>query len=488
MATRQTVDVRPRVAWPAVLPPVVAMALVLTAFSQGYGYHRDELYFRMLDLRWGYVDQPPLAPLLAHGFSAIADQPWAIRIPATLAAAGSALVLVLITRELGGGVAAQRLCAWGYSFAALPLIFGHTLLTSTLDLPVWPAVVLFALRSQLRKEPRWWLAAGAVVGVSLYNKLLVAVLLLALLAGLLAVGPRRALLSRWLLAAIGLALVLGLPNLIYQLAHGLPQLRMGQALSAHHGAQSRVFMWPFLLLMLGPPLVPIWLAGLVRLWRVPAVRFVAMAFPFLLILVFVMGAQFYYPIGLVAVLYAAGCGPTVNWCQRSVVRRRLVQAGVGLNAVVSLLLALPLLPVSVVGRTPIPGINQAARDSIGWPRYVSQVRAVYDQLPAADRAQVQLVASNYGEAGALARYGAGLPAVFSGQNGLYSQGIPSASVVIVVGGQVPDVSRWFSSCTVPAHLDNGVDVDSEEQDEPIAVCRGPIGGWPAVWPHFKHLD
>ena len=481
-------DLRPTLAWRAVLPPIAAMVLVLTAFSGGYGYHRDELYFRMLELHWGYVDQPPLAPAVAHLFGSIADQPWAIRIPATLAAAGSALVLVLVTRELGGGIVAQRLCAWGYCFAALPLIFGHTLLTSTLDLPVWPAVLLFVLRAQLRDDPRWWAAAGAVVGVSLYNKLLIAVLLVALGLGLLVVGPRKALSSRWILVGIGLIVLLGLPNLLYQLVNGFPQLTMGRALSDHHGGQSRIFMWPFLLLMLGPPLVPIWLAGLVRLWRLRPVRFVAMAFPFLLVLVFAMGAQFYYPIGLVSVLFAAGCVPAADWLSRSNARRGWVIAGVGLNALVSLVLALPLIPVSVVGKTPIPGINQAARDTVGWPTYVDQVRVVYDALSPTDKAQTQLVASNYGEAGALERYGAGLPRVFSGQNGLYEQGTPTAPMVIVIGGQLPGVTQWFASCQVKAHLDNGDDVDNEEQDEPIAVCRNPIGGWASVWPHFKHLD
>lgn len=479
---------RPAVAWPAVLLPVGLMVVVLTGFSQGYGYHRDELYFRMLDLRWGYVDQPPLTPVLAHLFRSLADQPWAIRIPATLAAAGSALVLVLITREVGGGRAAQRLCAWGYCFAALPLIFGHTLLTSTIDLPVWPLVLLFVLRAQLRAEPRWWPAAGAVVGASLYNKLLIAVLLVALLLGLLVTGPRKVLRSRWILAAVGVMVLVGLPNLIYQLANGLPQLSMGRALSDHHGGQSRVFMWPFLLLMLGPPLVPIWLAGLVRLWRTPSLRFLAAAFPFLLLLVFAMGAQFYYPVGLVAVLFAVGCRPTADWYRRSRARRGWLIAGLSLNAAVSLVLALPLIPVSVVGSTPIPGINQAARDTVGWPTYVAEVRSVYDGLLATDRARTQLVASNYGEAGALARYGAGLPPVFSGQNGLYSQGRPTTPIVIVVGGQVRRVTPWFGSCQVQGRLDNGHDVDNEEQDEPIAVCRNPLGGWPAVWPHFKHLD
>jgi len=128
----------PPVAWRRVLPPVVVVVVVLTAFSNGYGFDRDELYFAMLRPAWGYVDQPPLTPLIAHALASAYDGgPWLLRVPATLCGAGCVLITALIARELGGGAKAQAWTAWGMATTSAVLLFGHVLLTSTPDLVAW---------------------------------------------------------------------------------------------------------------------------------------------------------------------------------------------------------------------------------------------------------------------------------------------------------------------------------------------------------------
>ncbi len=480
-----------------VFAAMAALGVLLTVASAAYGYHRDELYFRMLPPAWGYVDQPPLTPLLVRLFSfLVADEVWAIRIPATLAAVASVLVVVLITRELGGGRTAQGLCAWAYAFATAPLLFGHVLLTATLDLVFWPAVVLLMMRAVLREQPAWWLAAGAVVGLAMYNKLLIAGLLVSLAAGLLLAGPRRVFRSGWVWGAAALALVIGSPNLLYQAAHGWPQLAMGAALAENNAAETRVLMWPFLFLTLGPPLAAVWAAGVVALLRRPqwrAVRFTAAALPVLLALTFLAGGQIYYPSGLLTVLFAAGCVPAAAFLAAARARWRALAAGAtALNAAVAAVISLPVLPVPALAASPVPDINQVTADSVGWPVYVEQVAAEYRYLPGKDAEGAVLIASNYGEAGALARYGPalGLPPAYSGHNELQFRGRPpdTGGAVIVVGGQAPLARTLLEGCRRAGVLDNRVGVDNEEQGQEILVCSSPAAGWRELWPAFAHFD
>ncbi len=477
------------IAWRRILPPVAVLVVLLAVLSPLYGYERDELYFRMLPPAWGYVDQPPLTPLLVHGISAVVDTVWAIRIPAILFASASVLVLALITREAGGGALAQAFAAWGAAFGTFTLVRGHSFLTSTIDLLAWPAVLLGAIRAVRREDGRWWLLAGGAAGLDLTNRLLVAMLLAGIAVGLAVAGPRRELRSPWLWGGVALVLVLGAPDLIYQAAHGLPQLRMGAALEAKHGVSTRILAVPYLVLLMSPLVVPIWIAGLVALLRRPGwqrIRFVAVAFLVVVVLAALAGGQIYYPYGVLTVVFALGCVPTAEWAATAV-RRRVVGVGLAVSAVVTSAIALPVLPLGVVGSTPVPAINQAAADQVGWPELVRTV----DRVGAPAPSGTVVLTSNYGEAGAMARYSTRFAhAVYSGHNALGELSVPDVdpSIVIVVGGQLADLEPLFARCRTAARIDDGVAVDNEEQGEPVAVCTRPRMALPELVAAARHLD
>jgi Dolichyl-phosphate-mannose-protein mannosyltransferase len=479
--------------------PVTAVAVgvgvLLAATSGRYDYHRDELYFRQLGQRlaWGYVDQPPLTPLLARVSTAIfGDSLWALRLPALVCVLVTIFLLALMARELGGGRAAQVLAALGGA-ATFPLIAGHVLVTSTVDLVVWSAVILCVLRALLRDQPRWWLAAGVLVGLGLYNKYLIVLLLLGLAGGLLLAGPRRVLRSGYLWAGVLIALVIGFPNLVYQVSHDWPQLKMAQALRENKGTDARITFVPLQLVLVGPPLIAVWIAGWISVLRRPAIRALAVAYPLICVILLVIAGQPYYTLGLLLALYAAGCVAAERWFAGRPGRRAWVIAAVVVNTALSAVISLPILPVATLAKTPIPAMNQVVRDSIGWQVYTRQVADVYRALPADEQAHTVIVTGNYGEAGALDRYGDRyhLPRVYSGQNELYYRARPpeSATTVIVVGyDNRAFVGSMFNLCAIAGHLDNEADIDNEEQGHLISLCFGPRGSWRELWPRFQHYD
>jgi 4-amino-4-deoxy-L-arabinose transferase-like glycosyltransferase len=480
----------PRLARLPLAAVAIGVVALLVATIDRYGYHRDELYFRLLadHPAWGYVDEPPLTPMLAKvSIAVFGDHLWSIRLAPILCAVAIVVLAALVAREFGGGTGAQVLAAAG-TCSTLVLVAGHLLSTSTVDLVVWLLVILFALRALLRGEPRWWLATGLAAGLGLYNKQLVVLLLIGLGAGLLIAGPRRTLLSPWLWAGVGIALVVGAPNLVYQIAHDWPQAKMAAALSRNKGDESRTLFVPMQLILVGPLLVPVWVAGWVRLFRTPAVRAFAWAYPVVCVVVLVSGGQWYYPFGLLILFYAAGCVVAARWAA-SRGRRLLLGAAVAVSVAISVVLALPVWPVRSLP-APIAALNPADRDSIGWPEYVRQVADAYRALPAADRAVAVLVTGNYGEAGALVKYGPAyrLPTVYSGQNELYRFGPPPDSATVVVFVGMSRVTDLFESCATVARLDNGVGVHNEEQGRPVLVCRNPHRPWHDMWPGFQHYD
>src|SRR3989442_1777412 len=118
--------------------------------------------------------------------------------------------------------------------APVTLVAAHLANTTIYDLLAWSAITALTLAAVLHNRPRLWLAVGAVTGISLENKDLPLLLVIALLAGLVATGRWRVLRTPWLPAGAALALALWAPNLAWQATHGWPALTMSRILSAEH--------------------------------------------------------------------------------------------------------------------------------------------------------------------------------------------------------------------------------------------------------------
>jgi hypothetical protein len=160
-------------------------------------------------------------------------------------------------------------------------------------------------------------------------------------------------------------------------------------------------------------------------------------------------------------------------------------AGAALGAPV----ALPLLPARALHVVPLQKINYDLGEEISWPSQVALVAREYRALPAAQRARTTILTGNYGEAGAIGRYGPGdgLPPAYSGANNFWLWGPPPAadSAAIAVNVDPVLLRREFTRVRRLATFRNGLGVADDEQGVPVFLATGLRSSWARDWPAFR---
>ena len=467
------------------------------AVSARYGYHRDELYFLQAGQHpaLGYVDQPALTPLAARAMAALTGGTLAgLRLLPALLLAALVVLAAAMSRLLGAGRTGQVVAALATAACAEFLGAAHLFSTTTFDFFFWALILYLATRLMVSADPRWWLAVGACAGVGANAKWSVGVLAAALVVGFALTPSRTLLRSRHLLAGAVLAAALAAPDVIWQAQHGWPNLAVFRALHGEAG-HNLVVYWPAQVLYTGFVLTPVWVAGLWWCLRHPeARRFrpAGIAAVITLVLFFVAGGKPYYAGGIYTFLFAAGAVPTERWLARRRARPALAAAALALTTAVGAVIAVPLLPAAALARVPLQKINYDLAETIGWPRQVALVARVYHALPPAQRASTAILAGNYGEAGAIDRYGPGdgLPPAFSGANNFWYWGPPPARdrSAIAVNIDPALLRRLFTSVRPVAVFRNGLGVSDDEQGAVIYRAAGLRTSWAAAWPLLRDFS
>ena len=161
-------------------------------------------------------------------------------------------------------------------------------------------------------------------------------------------------------------------------------------------------------------MTPVWVTGLLwslRSARARAFRPVGAGCAIVICLQFVLGGKPYYAGGAYTFLLAAGCVPVERWLagRRAIAARikpaTAMVAAMLASALLFLPVALPVLPAGALRVLPLQKINYDLAESIGWPSDVALVARQYGALPPAQRLLTTVLTGNYGEAGAIERYG-----------------------------------------------------------------------------------
>jgi hypothetical protein len=497
-------------------PPWLGIALIAAvaaavemAVSARYGYVRDELYFLSAGqhLSFGYVDQPPLTPLLARISAALTGNTLVgLRILPALALAALVVMTAAMSRRLGAGRTGQLLAALAAATCAEYLGAMHELTTTTPDLVFWAITMLLVMQLLASQDRRWWVAIGGCVGMASEAKWNIGFLVAALAAGFACTDARRLLRSRYLLIGGLIAVALAAPDIVWQATHGWPGLDVFRALQTEAG-HNRAVYWPAQVVYTGVVLTPVWAAGAVwSLRNAAARRFrpVAIACVLAIALQFVLGGKAYYPGAAFTFLLAAGCVPLERrlaartpltrrtWPGRLVTPAVLAGAAMVAGAVPAAPVALSVLPARALHTVPLQKINYDLAETIAWPKLVALVAQEYDSLPAAQRRRTTILAGNYGEAGAIERYGpgAGLPQAYSGANNFWLWGPPppADSAAIAVNVDPALLRREFAHVRHVATFWNGLGVSDDEQGAPIFIATGLKSSWSQAWPAFRNYS
>jgi 4-amino-4-deoxy-L-arabinose transferase-like glycosyltransferase len=474
----------------ALLLLVAAKVGVTMVVADRYGWHRDELYYLASGrhLALGYVDYPPITPLLARIDQAVFPGSLpALRLFTVLAGAVVIIVAALIARELGGNRLAQALA--GLAVLISPMFVGANILFQTVsfDQLIWALVCLLLVRLLRGADPREWLLLGVVFGIGLETKYTVIGLGVAILIGLLATNQRKRLASRWPWLGFGLAIVVFLPNLAWQAGHHWDSVAYT---FAHRGAtDGPIAYWVQQFLLMGPQLIPLVVGGVWWMWRREQFRAAAVTIVAVELFFFLVGGKAYYPAPIYPLAYAAGCVWLVEVVRQRWIRRVAVAVAVAITLVL-LPIGLPILPAKAMADSWVWKARKDFADMYGWPDLVRQVTTVYQQLPLADRSSVMILASNYGEAGALDYYGRGLPTVVSAHLTYYywAPAHMAPSVVIVVGYSRQYLGAFFGDIQQAATITNSYGLRNEEYGKSIWICRSPLVPLEKAWPQLKALD
>jgi hypothetical protein len=469
-----------------------------TATNGEYGFHRDEL--ATIDdarfLSWGYVVYPPVTPFIARvALTLFGPSMIGLRFFGALAA-GIAMVLTgLMAREIGGKGPAQLVAAWAAAIAGPAVFLGSVFQYVSFDYLWWVLAAWITIRLLKSEDQRWWLALGAVIGLGMMTKYTMAFFLAGIVGGIVLTKPRW-LLNKWLWCGAATAIIIFLPNLIWQVRHHFITLDFLKFIHARDVGQGSTngFLPAQVWSTTNPVTVPLWIAGLFFLLLKPEgkrYRMIGWMYLIPLVIFLIVKGRPYYLSPAYPMLFAAGAVWGERWSEALSPAaagrlRRVVRSNLVIGGMVVALLVLPLAPPGSRWWRIAEAANGNFNEEFGWSEMANAVVRVRDSLPA-DSAPVGILAGDAGEAAAINLYGRGrsLPEVISGSNShwLRGYGNPPPKTVVAAGFFRHDLETAFESCELAGHviIPFGIVNSAIGDHTDIFVCQRPREPWGVFW-------
>jgi len=405
----------------------IKIGLNLLAISH-FGFHRDEFLHLVLadHMAWGYKEAPPFIALLAKvTITVFGNSVFAARIFPTIAGGLIIWLTGLITVELGGKLFAIAL-------ACLALIFSPGFAASDyLFQPVvfdqlwWVLAVWLLVKYSNTSSIKYLYFLGMAVGVGMLTKYSMAFFTFSLLFGILISKQRKMLFSKHIIGAALLAILIWLPNIIWQLQHHLPVITHMNELQKEQLDYLKPSDFIKQELMVNGIALFLWITGFIFLlfsFRLHKFQFLAIAFVLIFSFLLLMHGKAYYLFGAFPMLFAAGGFGFERWLKTSgYTLRGLTIAVFTLPNLILFPIVLPIFPLNTTVALfrymddhttalksavtwedhKMHATTQDYADMLGWDEMAALVAKAWQSLTPDQQKHTQIFADNYGEAGAL---------------------------------------------------------------------------------------
>jgi hypothetical protein len=463
-----------------------------------YELHRDEmLYFNMADhLSFGYATIPPLTAFFAFiaktifGYSV-----FGIRFFPAVLGALSMLIISKITRELGGGILALIMAMTTFALSPGFLLFNTLLTPNVFEQFLWLLITYMLFRMVTAKNDTLWLPIGILAGIAFLTKYSVVFFITGFALAFLFSEHRKQMFSTKFLLAILVALLIFLPNIIWQYNNNWPVFYHMSELKKTQLENMNAGSFFSDLISLNSIATLVWVMGLLSLLfhrSERTYRFIGIASSIVIALFLLSNGKAYYIMGLFPFLFAAGAV-----AMERDIPKVFNLSFVAISAFV-LLITMPFaIPVFSFERLdkyatqtnhrivyPFSrwedgkdhGQSQVFSDMTGWEELTSYVAKAYQQLSPAERSMSTIYAErNYGYAGAIHFYGKqyGLPeAVTFLESYVYwaPDSIPNGPI-IYMNYEINGLKNKFRNITEMGEVKNKY---FREKGVKVFLCREPL--------------
>lgn len=476
---------------------IIKVALQFLLIDPAYDLQRDE--FLHLDqgkhLAWGYISVPPVTSWISWLINLLGGGVFWVKFFPALFGTLTVVIVWKTIEEFQGKTFAAVIGIIAILFSVL-LRINILYQPNSLDIFFWTLTYYAIIKYTNTNNSKWLYVMAFALGFGFLSKYNIAFLIVGLFGGLLLTRERKIFLNKNLYLAGLIALLIVLPNILWQINNHFPTLHQLDELSRTQlvNVKRIDFMKDQLMFFVNSLfIIIIAFVGFVVYPPFKKYHFVLWSYVIAIALYLFLKAKSYYAIGLYPILIAFG----------SVYLERLLSFGwkrylKPVMVIVVIGFFIPMYLIAFPTKSPAEieennkiykdfgllrwedgkdhNLPQDFADMIGWSDLAGKVDSVYSFLP--DKENTLVLCDNYGEAGAINYYSKfkGINAVSMNADYVnwFRLDKPVKNVILVQEADDDDPGRtkerpWFDKIMMTGMNDNSY---SREQGTKIYLLQG----------------